>query len=82
MHFAGGEPGARGVNFLLRSEGKTIYLGPKTAVDVLPGVRLYSFVFLSGIEYSYNIIFTFCFRMYSVWKLPVAEVSVHLPMKM
>ncbi|KAK6622554.1 hypothetical protein RUM44_002366 [Polyplax serrata] len=33
----GGEPGARGVNFLLRSEGKTIYLGPKTAVDVLPG---------------------------------------------
>ncbi|XP_060532261.1 5-oxoprolinase isoform X2 [Cylas formicarius] len=34
---AGGEAGARGLNLLIRSDGRTINLGPKTAVDVKPG---------------------------------------------
>ncbi|XP_074027343.1 5-oxoprolinase isoform X2 [Leptinotarsa decemlineata] len=33
----GGGPGARGLNLLIRSDGRTINLGPKTAVPVLPG---------------------------------------------
>nr|CAI5830279.1 unnamed protein product [Callosobruchus analis] len=33
----GGEPGARGYNFLVRADGRVINLGPKTAVQVFPG---------------------------------------------
>lgn len=33
----GGEPGKRGVNLLIRSDGRVIYLGPKTAVQVHGG---------------------------------------------
>ncbi|CAG9859662.1 unnamed protein product [Phyllotreta striolata] len=33
----GGQPGSRGLNLLLRSDGRLINLGPKTAVPVLPG---------------------------------------------
>ncbi|CAH0550452.1 unnamed protein product [Brassicogethes aeneus] len=33
----GGKPGARGLNLLIRSDGRTINLGPKTAVPVQPG---------------------------------------------
>ena len=37
-HFSGGSPGSRGTNLLFTTSGKTIYLGPKTAVNVEPGV--------------------------------------------
>ncbi|GJQ79107.1 hypothetical protein Trydic_g5362 [Trypoxylus dichotomus] len=33
----GGRPGARGLNLLIRFDGRTINLGPKTAVQVEPG---------------------------------------------
>ncbi|KAJ8925583.1 hypothetical protein NQ315_009423 [Exocentrus adspersus] len=33
----GGFPGARGLNLLVRADGRTINLGPKTAVPVRPG---------------------------------------------
>ncbi|KAG5890200.1 hypothetical protein JTB14_010662 [Gonioctena quinquepunctata] len=33
----GGNPGARGLNLLIRADGRTINLGPKTAIPVLPG---------------------------------------------
>ncbi|XP_066249060.1 5-oxoprolinase [Euwallacea similis] len=33
----GGEPGALGLNLLIKADGRTINLGPKTAVQVLPG---------------------------------------------
>lgn len=33
----GGCPGSRGLNLLIRADGRTINLGPKTAVPVLPG---------------------------------------------
>ncbi|XP_072855570.2 5-oxoprolinase [Pogona vitticeps] len=33
----GGEPGARGLNLLIRRDGRTIHLGPKTSVPVYPG---------------------------------------------
>lgn len=33
----GGGPGARGLNLLIRADGRTINLGPKTAVNVDPG---------------------------------------------
>lgn len=36
--FEGGYPGARGLNLLVRADGKTINLGPKTAVPVGTGV--------------------------------------------
>ncbi|XP_066151271.1 5-oxoprolinase [Euwallacea fornicatus] len=36
----GGQPGARGLNLLIRADGRTINLGPKTAVQVLPGDTL------------------------------------------
>lgn len=36
---AGGEPGARGLNLLIRKDGRTVNLGGKTSVPVYPGVR-------------------------------------------
>lgn len=36
--FTGGGPGERGLNLLIRRDGRTINLGPKTAVAVQPGV--------------------------------------------
>ncbi|XP_057652765.1 5-oxoprolinase isoform X1 [Diorhabda carinulata] len=33
----GGEPGSRGMNLLIRADGRIINLGPKTAVSVQPG---------------------------------------------
>ncbi|XP_072388025.1 5-oxoprolinase isoform X1 [Diabrotica undecimpunctata] len=33
----GGEPGSRGLNLLVRNGGRTINLGPKTSVAVMPG---------------------------------------------
>lgn len=36
--FKGGSPGARGLNLLIRADGRTINLGPKTAVPVEAGV--------------------------------------------
>lgn len=36
--FQGGSPGARGLNLLIRADGRTINLGPKTAVAVNAGV--------------------------------------------
>lgn len=38
----GGAPGSRGLNLLVRATngGRTINLGPKTAVPVLPGVSI------------------------------------------
>ncbi|XP_044265519.1 5-oxoprolinase [Tribolium madens] len=33
----GGSPGARGLNLLIRVDGRTINLGPKTAVPISPG---------------------------------------------
>ena len=38
--FAGGGPGARGLNLLIRTDGRTINLGPKTAVPIQPGVSM------------------------------------------
>ncbi|KAF7272126.1 hypothetical protein GWI33_015069, partial [Rhynchophorus ferrugineus] len=38
---AGGEAAARGLNLLIRTGGRTINLGPKTAVPVRPGRRVY-----------------------------------------
>lgn len=35
----GGEPGARGLNLLIRKDGRTVNLGGKTSVTVYPGVR-------------------------------------------
>lgn len=35
----GGEPGARGLNLLIRKNGRTVNLGSKTSVTVYPGVR-------------------------------------------
>lgn len=35
---AGGKPGARGLNLLIRKDGRTINLGGKTSVAVSPGV--------------------------------------------
>ena len=35
----GGEPGARGLNLLIRKDGRTVNLGGKTSVPVYPGVR-------------------------------------------
>lgn len=37
---AGGEPGARGLNLLIRKDGRTVNLGGKTSVLVYPGVRI------------------------------------------
>lgn len=37
---AGGEPGARGLNLLIRKDGRTVNLGGKTSVPVYPGVRV------------------------------------------
>ena len=37
---AGGEPGARGLNLLIRKDGRTVNLGGKTSVPVFPGVRI------------------------------------------
>lgn len=34
----GGEPGTRGFNLLLRNDGRSVNLGPKTAVPIYPGV--------------------------------------------
>lgn len=39
--FPGGEAGARGLNLLIRTDGRTINLGPKTAVAVQPGVSFF-----------------------------------------
>lgn len=36
---AGGEPGASGLNLLIRKDGRTVNLGGKTSVTVYPGVR-------------------------------------------
>lgn len=36
----GGEPGARGLNLLIRKDGRTVNLGGKTSVSVYPGVRI------------------------------------------
>ncbi|KAJ3647751.1 hypothetical protein Zmor_019612 [Zophobas morio] len=36
----GGGPGARGLNLLIRTDGRTINLGPKTAVPIQPGVSM------------------------------------------
>uniref|UniRef100_T1IES8 Hydantoinase_B domain-containing protein n=2 Tax=Rhodnius prolixus TaxID=13249 RepID=T1IES8_RHOPR len=33
----GGMPGAKGLNLLLKNDGRTVYLGSKTAIDVNPG---------------------------------------------
>ncbi|KAL3287746.1 hypothetical protein HHI36_002210, partial [Cryptolaemus montrouzieri] len=33
----GGKPGERGLNLLIRTDGRTINLGPKTSVNVRPG---------------------------------------------
>ncbi|XP_050304540.1 5-oxoprolinase [Anthonomus grandis grandis] len=33
----GGEAGSRGLNLLIRADGRTINLGPKTVVDIQPG---------------------------------------------
>ncbi|CAH1992910.1 unnamed protein product [Acanthoscelides obtectus] len=33
----GGDPGARGINLLVRADGRVINLGPKTAVQIFPG---------------------------------------------
>ena len=35
-----GEPGARGLNLLIRKDGRTVNLGGKTSVPVFPGVRI------------------------------------------
>lgn len=35
----GGEPGERGLNLLIRKDGRTVNLGGKTSVTVYPGVR-------------------------------------------
>lgn len=34
---SGGEPGKQGINLLHRTNGQTIYLGSKTAIDIEPG---------------------------------------------
>ncbi|KAJ8938506.1 hypothetical protein NQ318_005170, partial [Aromia moschata] len=36
----GGDPGARGLNLLIRASGRAINLGPKTAAPVEPGVSM------------------------------------------
>lgn len=36
---AGGGPGRKGRNTLVKADGRRINLGPKTAVPVYPGVR-------------------------------------------
>ncbi|KAJ3636928.1 hypothetical protein MTP99_000429 [Tenebrio molitor] len=36
----GGGPGARGLNLLIRADGRTINLGPKNAVTIQPGVSM------------------------------------------
>ncbi|KAL0277618.1 UNVERIFIED_CONTAM: hypothetical protein PYX00_004848 [Menopon gallinae] len=33
----GGEPGAKGLNLMMRRDGRTVYLGPKTEINVNPG---------------------------------------------
>lgn len=33
-------PGAKGLNLLLKNDGRTVYLGSKTAIDVNPGVSI------------------------------------------
>jgi hypothetical protein len=40
VFFAGGGPGARGLNLLIRADGRTINLGPKNAVTIQPGVSM------------------------------------------
>lgn len=40
--FLGGSPGERGLNLLIKADGRTISLGPKTAIEVQPGVRWHS----------------------------------------
>lgn len=37
---AGGEPGACGLNLLIRRDGRMVNLGGKTSVPVFPGVRI------------------------------------------
>lgn len=36
----GGLAGAKGVNIIMKSDGRAINLGAKTAIDVKPGVSL------------------------------------------
>lgn len=43
--YLGGYPGQRGLNLLHRDDGRVISLGPKTAVDVYPGVSNLKFYF-------------------------------------
>lgn len=63
---AGGECGARGLNLLIRNDGRTINLGPKTAVPVLPGVSCIIKCFVVNVSFpgtfaSHWEVYNFCF---------------------
>lgn len=42
LFFLGGEDGQKGLNLMLKADGRVIYLGSKTAINVEPGVSMQS----------------------------------------